>query len=407
MNTTIEVICYKWKKVKNDEHPLMLRVTKDRKRKYVSLGISVNPDHWDFQKNKPKVNCPNKDLILNIIDKKTMEYRKQLLEFQNIEKDFSAQKLVDTVNKPLKRKNVETVFLEQIQELKNEKRIGNANFYKSALYSLKAFNNGTMEIPFTEIDVNWLQRYESWMKGNGNSINSLGVRFRALRAIYNLAIKQYVVKKEYYPFEEFKVSKLRETTKKRAIPKTDIQKIIDFEVEEITNYHSPLIELAKDVFVFSYLCCGINFIDIAYLKRSNIKGERIVYSRHKTGKVINFPLQPHAIELINKYNNPNSEYLFPILNEKVHMTEWQQHYRIQKTIKKVNKWLKIIAEKIGIETNLTSYVARHSYATVLKRSGVNVALISETLGHSDLKTTQIYLDSFENSQIDEAMKNLL
>ena len=106
MNATIEVICYKWKKVKNDEHPLMLRVTKDRKRKYVSLGISVSPEHWDFQKNKPKVNCPNKDLILNIIDKKTMEYRKQLLEFQNIEKDFSAQKLVDIVNKPLRRKNV-------------------------------------------------------------------------------------------------------------------------------------------------------------------------------------------------------------------------------------------------------------------------------------------------------------
>jgi len=407
MSATINVICYKSKKLSNDESPLMLRVTKDGKRKYVSLGISVNPDHWDFQKNKPKVNCPNKDLILNIIDKKTMEYRKQLLEFQNIEKDFSAQKLVDTVNKPLKRKSVETVFLEFIQDLKNEKRIGNANFYKFALNSLKTFNNGTMEIPFTEIDINWLKKYESWMRSNGNSTNTMGVRFRALRAIYNLAIQQHIVKREYYPFDEFKVSKLRESTNKRAISKETIQKIINFDVKEITNFYTPLIALSKDVFVFSYLCCGINFIDIAYLKHSNIKGDRLVYSRHKTGKVINFPLQPHAIELIKKYNNPSSDYLFPILNEKVHITEWQQHYRIQKIIKKVNKWLKTIAEKIGIETNLTSYVARHSYATVLKRSGVNVALISETLGHSDLKTTQIYLDSFENSQIDEAMKNLL
>jgi len=244
MNATIEVICYKWKKVKNDEHPLMLRVTKDRKRKYVSLGISVNPDHWDFQKNKPKVNCPNKDLILNIIDKKTMEYRKQLLEFQNIEKDFSAQKLVDTVNKPLKRKNVETVFLEFIQELKNEKRIGNANFYKFALNSLKTFNNGSMDIPFTEIDVNWLRKYESWMKSNGNATNTMGVRFRALRAIYNLAIQQHIVKKEYYPFDEFKVSKLRESTNKRAISKETIQKIMNFDVKEITNFYTPLIALS-------------------------------------------------------------------------------------------------------------------------------------------------------------------
>ena len=406
MRATIEVICYKWKKLKNDEHPLMLRVTKDGKRKYVSLGISVNPDYWDFEKNKPKVMCPNKDLILNIIDRKTMEYRKQLLEFQNIEKDFSAQKLVDTVNKPYKRKSVEAVFLEVIEQMKTEKRIGNAKFYNFALNSLKTFN-ATMDIPFTEIDVTWLKKYESWMKSNGNATNTMGVRFRALRAIYNVAIQQRIVKKEYYPFDEFKVSKLRERTSKRAISKEAIQKIMNFDVREITNYHTPLIALSKDVFLFSYLCCGINFVDIAHLKHSNIKGNRIVYSRHKTGKKINFPLQPYAAELIEKYNNPNSEYLFPILNEKLHITELQQHCRIQKSVKKVNKWLKVIAEKLGIDANLTTYVARHSYATVLKRSGVNIALISETLGHSDLMTTQIYLDSFENEQIDAAMSNLL
>ena len=407
MNATINVVCYKWKKLSNDEYPLMMRVTKDGKRKYVSLGISVKPEHWDFNKEKPKPNCPNKDLIENIIDKKMLEYRKQLLEFQDVNKDFSAQKLVETVNKPLKRKSVETVFIEFIEQLKKEKRIGNANFYKFALNSLKTFNNGSMDIPFIEIDVTWLRKYESWMKANGNSTNTLGVRFRALRAIYNLAIQQHVVKKEYYPFDEFKVSKLRESTSKRAISKEAIQKIMNFDVKKITEYHTPLIELSRDVFIFSYLGCGINFIDIAYLKRKNIRGNRVIYSRHKTGKNINFPLQPHAIKLIEKYNNPQSEYLFPILNEKVHITELQQDYRIKKIIKKVNKWLKVIAEKVGIETDLTTYVARHSYATVLKRSGVNVALISETLGHSDLKTTQIYLDSFENSQIDEALENLL
>jgi site-specific recombinase XerD len=407
MKATIDVICYKWKKLKNEEHPLMLRVTKDGKRKYVSLGISVHSNYWDFEKNKPKPNCPNKDLILNIIDKKTMEYRKQLLEFQNIEKDFSAEKLVDTVNKPLKRKSVEAVFTEFIDQLKKEKRIGNANFYKFALNSLKSFNNGSMNIPFTEIDVAWLKKYESWMKSNGNSTNTLGVRFRALRAIYNLAVQQHIVRKEYYPFDDFKVSKLRESTNKRAIPKEAIQKIMNFDTGEITKFHTPLIELSKDIFLFSSLGCGINFIDIAHLKRKNIKENRLSYSRHKTGKNISFPLQPIAIELIKKYSSPESEYLFPILNEKVHKTELQQHYRIQKIIKKVNKWLKIIAEKVGIETDLTTYVARHSYATILKRSGVNIALISETLGHSDLKTTQIYLDSFENSQIDEALENLL
>jgi len=407
MSATIKVICYKSKKLSNDEHPLMLRVTKDGKRKYVSLGISVMPDHWDFNREKPKPNCPNKDLIENIIDKKVLEYRKQLLEFQDVNKDFSAQKLVETVNKPLKRKSVESLFKEFIEQLKAEKRLGSAKFYQFALNSLKTFNNGSMDIPFTDIDTIWLRKYESWMKGNGNSTNTLGVRFRALRAVYNMAIQQHVVKEEYYPFGEFKVSKLRESTQKRAIPKEAIQAIMDFDVSVIKTYYSPLIELSKDVFIFSYLGCGINFIDIAHLKKKNIRDSRIIYHRHKTGKVINFPLQPYAVKLIEKYSHRESEYLFPILDEKVHITELQKHYRVQKIIKKVNKWLKVIGEKVGIETDLTTYVARHSYATVLKRSGVNVALISETLGHSDLKTTQIYLDSFENSQIDEALEHLL
>ena len=137
MSTTIKVVCYKSKKFKNEEHPLMLRVTKEMKRKYVSLGISIHPKYWDFDRDAPKPNCPNKDLILNIIDRKTMEYRKQVLEFQNIEKDFSAQKLVESVNRPLVRKSVEAVFLEVIEQMMQEKRIGNAHFYKDAL---SAFN---------------------------------------------------------------------------------------------------------------------------------------------------------------------------------------------------------------------------------------------------------------------------
>jgi site-specific recombinase XerD len=301
----------------------------------------------------------------------------------------------------------EALFIELIEQLKVEKRLGSSKFYQFALNSLKTFNSGSMDIPFTDIDVIWLRKYESWMKGKGNSTNTLGVRFRALRAVYNLAIQQHVVKEEYYPFAEFKVSKLRESTQKRAIPKESIHAIMDFDVREIKNYHSPLIELSKDVFIFSYLSCGINFIDIAHLKKKNIRDSRIIYTRHKTSKSISFPLQPYAVELIEKYSHRESDYLFPILDEKVHKTELQQFYRVKKVIRKVNRWLKVIGENVGIETELTTYVARHSYATVLKRSGVNVALISETLGHSDLKTTQIYLDSFENSQIDEALENLL
>ena len=164
--------------------------------------------------------------------------------------------------------------------------------------------------------------------------------------------------------------------------------------------------LAIDLFTFSYLTAGINFVDIANLTKDNLMDKRIVYVRKKTKKQIIVPLQPKAIELINKYANPNNLYLFPILSP-FHKTEQQKANRLHKVISKVNKCLKDIGKELNIPINLTTYVARHSFATVLKRSGVSTSIISESLGHSSEKITQIYLDSFENSQIDAAMANLL
>ena len=144
---------------------------------------------------------------------------------------------------------------------------------------------------------------------------------------------------------------------------------------------------------------------MAYITKKNIMDGRLVYSRKKTKKIINLPLQQEALEVLKKYRS-DSEYLFPIFSA-FHKTEQQKRNRLHKVITKVNDALKEIGKELGIPIDLTTYVARHSYATVLKRSGVSTAIISESLGHSSEKVTQIYLDSFENSQIDEAMKNLL
>lgn len=167
------------------------------------------------------------------------------------------------------------------------------------------------------------------------------------------------------------------------------------------------IQLSRDIFVFSYFCGGINFTDMANLTTENLVDGRLNYIRQKTGKKINLPLQEIALKIIARYADNDRGYLFPILDKREHKTPQQKHNRIHKMIGKVNLNLREIATLAGVSAYLTTYVARHSFATILKRSGVNIGIISESLGHSDLTTTQIYLDSFENSQIDEAMKNLL
>ena len=197
-------------------------------------------------------------------------------------------------------------------------------------------------------------------------------------------------------------------TRKRAIDKEDIQRLIDLEITEghTTEYR----QLAKDLFLFSYFTAGMNFGDMARLRyRDLIKG-RIYYSRHKTQKLLSFQLVPNALQIIQKYSRDNhaqEDYIFPILDRHEHRTEQQIHNRVHKVLVHINRELKAWSKLLGLTTTLTTYVARHTYATVLKRSGVSVELISESLGHSDLSTTQIYLDSFENSQIDEAMQHLL
>ena len=399
MSTTVNVVCYKSKVLKNNESPLMIRVCKDRKMKYQSLGISILPKYWDFKANKPTSKCPNKEYIERLIAEKVKVYTDKVIEFKSQEKEFTATSLMEKVNKPVKRKTVQEVFNQYIQELESANRLRYADMYKCTMHSLIKFNKH-LDIPFSDMDTIWLKRYEVWLQSQGLAINTLGTRFRHLRVIYNFAIEEKIVKSEYYPFNSFKVSKLSQTTAKRSIQKDEILSVLNYQGQ------TPLECLAIDLFTFSYLAAGINFGDIARLTKDNILENRLIYIRKKTQKQIKVSLQEQAIKLIRKYSIPDNPYLFPILSN-FHKTEQQKVNRIHKIIAKVNKSLKEIGERLNIPINLTTYVARHSFATVLKRSGVNTTLICEALGHSSERVTQIYLDNFGNDQMEDAMKNLL
>ncbi|SEF60879.1 site-specific integrase [Parabacteroides chinchillae] len=399
MSTTISVVCYKSKVLKNNESPLMLRICKDGKRKYESIGISILPSLWDFKQNKPTRKCPNKEYIERLIAEKVKVYTDKVIEFKSQEKEFTATSLMEKVNKPVKRKTVQEVFNQYIQELESANRLRYADMYKCTMHSLIKFNKH-LDIPFSDMDTIWLKRYEVWLQSQGLAINTLGTRFRHLRVIYNFAIEEKIVKSEYYPFNSFKVSKLSQTTAKRSIQKDEILSVLNYQGQ------TPLECLAIDLFTFSYLAAGINFGDIARLTKDNILENRLIYIRKKTQKQIKVSLQEQAIKLIQKYSMPDNPYLFPILSN-FHKTEQQKVNRIHKIIAKVNKSLKEIGERLNIPIDLTTYVARHSFATVLKRSGVNTSLICEALGHSSERVTQIYLDSFGNDQMEDAMKNLL
>jgi len=399
-STTINVVCYKSKTLSNGENPLMIRVCKDRKVKYISLGISVLKQHWSFTKNAPKNSCPNKELIQKIINDNLNKYSELLLTLKASNKDFTVSSLIENLNPvSVKKCTVLELFDIHINQLIQENRLRYATTFKNLKISLLKYHKH-LNIYFSEIDVQWLKNYENHLRQKNLGDNTLGILFRTLRVLYNVAIDKGIVKYEHYPFRAYKVSKLRKETIKRAIPKQDIMKIINYKTADKN------IQFAVDIFSFSYYCGGINFKDIAYLTKENLIDCKLVYYRKKTKKLIRIPVKEVAMDIIKKYEIPENMYLFPILSNS-HKTELQRENRLHKIIAIVNIKLKQIGKELNLPINLTTYVARHSFATVLKRAGVSTSIISETLGHSSEKITQIYLDAFDNEQIDKAMDNLL
>lgn len=372
MNATINVLCYKSKTLSNGENPLMICVSKNGKRTYKSLGISINPMHWDFDKNKPKRNCPDKEQIERLIIEKLKVFNETILDLNATQKEYTSDSLINRVEKPFKLKTVKDIFHEQIEFLETSKRKRYAESCKTVYNSLTEFNTH-LNIYFSDIDTIWLKKYEAWLRNKNLAENTIGIRFRTLRVMYNVAIEEKCVNPQLYPFRSYKVSKLHKETAKRALTKSDIKRIINYEASNERE------QLSLDIFIFSYLMGGINFVDIASLTKDNIINNQLVYTRKKTNKLIKLPIHPTVHELFEKYHNPENPYLFPILFA-YHKTEQQKANRIHKIIGKTNKDLKEIGESLKLPITLTTYVARHSFATVLKRSGVKTSVISESLG---------------------------
>ena len=383
----------------------MLRLTQHRKRRYISLGVSVLEKDWDFKKNQPKKSCPDREAIVKLISDKVSAYNSLIMDLTARQQPFTVSSLILALENRTKVKTVSEMYDYLIDEFRKTDHLGTMSVYQQSKSSLTKFNR-TLDIPFSDIDCQWLERYEKWMKGRNIKDTTISILFRTLRSVFNRALSMKLIKPDIYPFNDFKVSKFDVRTKKRAVTKEDVKKIMSLDLSGGRQY----MQLARDIFLFSYFGAGINFSDIALLRYGDIQDGRIRYIRKKTGKEISFLLSDAGKAIIRKYSKPDAtsaDYIFPILDRKIHRTEMQRKNRIHKVIGKVNPCLAEIGKMAGVETHLTTYVARHTFATVLKRSGVNIAIISESMGHSDIATTQIYLDSFENSQIDEAMKNLL
>lgn len=406
MNTSLKVLLYTSKTLSNGEHPIMLRVIKDRKPKYISIGFSCTSDLWDDGENLPKKKHPLFKEIKILIAKKKLDAEKMVLNLENDDKNLSAYEIRGKLRK-LKINNplVMDYFDSIVERFIQSGQIKNSEVYKDAKRNLLHFI-GTKKLHFSDIDVLFLNSFEEFLKKGGKGENTIYIYLRTLRALINKAIKEDICSEKYYAFKNFSLAKYAKIkTEKRAIEKDDIEKIKNLNLKK----RKDLID-AKNIFIFSFYCRGINFIDIASLKWKDIKGERLSYRRSKTNELFNMSLLNPALEIL-KYYHPltyasQDSYVFPVFSHNYN-TPQALYNRKVKMLRKTNADLKEIGRLIKLNTELTTYVARHSYATILKKSGISTSVISEAMGHDSEKTTQIYLESFGNNVLDEASKAIL
>ena len=380
-------------------YPIKIQVIHNRIQKYYTTGKELTPEDWQRlpESKVRKLIEIREDLG------KSFSIIKQNVEILANESEFS----FDALNIRLGRSvsdTLNTALQSKIESLSDNGQIGTSQYYKSTLKSIEEFA-GT-KVQFSSINVDWLRKYEKYLLSTGQNYTTVGMRCRALRCMMNIAKKSRIIKESQYPFGNGKYEIPTGQGRKLALTLQQIGKIVTYTDGKETS------ERYRDLWFFSYLCNGINFADMLKLKYSNIQNDEIYFTRSKTIRTLKLKrdmqvvITPEMQAIIDRWGNRNKHpdsYIFDYLKGKE--TPMREKAIINDVIRRTNRRLKQIGEAVGIK-GISTYTARHSYATVLKRSGANIAYISESLGHADLKTTENYLASFEREEREKNAKLL-
>ena len=396
MKTSLTLTLDLRRKKSNNTYPIILRLSHLRKTTSISLGYSVSEKDWDAKNRRVKKSfngVSSVSKLNNILIKEKTKATDIINDlYDRNELDFlSITQIKDKIVCTNKYESFFEFGYSLVEDMKKAQRYGNARSYKGVLGTLKRYNKNK-DLKFNELNYDFLMRLERDFLSRGNCLNGLASYMRTIRAIYNKAIKASIVKKEAYPFTNYKI---RTTpTQKRAISLIHIKKILELNFE----YHHSLFHY-RNYFLASYMMYGISFIDMALLKVENIVDERIRFQRKKTSKLYDIKITNQLKEILSYYikAKKKGDFIFPIVKRDVLELQYRD---IDWERKRYNKGLKKIASLCNIEHNLTSYVSRHSFATQAMLQNVPLQAISAMLGHSKLNTTQIYLKSLPNNILD-------
>ena len=403
MKATTAIVLDKRRKLNNNTFPVKLRVTFNRKFKRYKTDINLDEKGYEKVMSKsPRGIYKDIKLELERIEGYAAGIiaEMEMFSFSGFESKF-LRKHVNTLD-------VFEKYEAKIEELEKEKRFNTLDTYRNSLKSLKEFHVSN-KLLINEINVRFLKNFEKWMVSRNRSLTTVSIYLRTLRAIYNLIIEENRITNIKSPFGKKKYQIPAPRNIKKSLNIKEIQLLYQYQPKQGSTEQKY-----RDLWFFSYLCNGMNMKDICLLQHKNIQGNHIYFYRNKTinsirdNKPIDVVIIDEIREIIERWgtNTDNPEdYIFPFV------TRDMDAKKIMTTVKQVtkmtNKYIRIIASKVGIDKPISTYWARHSFATVLMRSNVGTEFIREQLGHKSLSTTENYLGSFEDDAKREIANKLL
>lgn len=282
-----------------------------------------------------------------------------------------------------------------IRQYSDDGRHSTSRNYRTALTSIRTFCQNK-DLSFRQLTPRLIKSYEQWLRQRGICPNTISCYMRSLRAVYNQAVEQEIIP-SHQPFK--RVYTGVERTAKRCIAPTSIRRLQELPLREGTPHY-----LARDLFLFSLLACGMPFVDMAYLKKAQINDGYLSYYRHKTGRHIHIKIEKPMQEIINRYQDTPTDYLFPIIRSSHPRSAYRQY---RTGVGYYNRLLKQLARKCDIPEKLTSYVTRHSWASLAYEANVSLPVISKALGHATPQTTLIYLRDINDVALEQANHDLI
>ncbi|EEY82479.1 site-specific recombinase, phage integrase family [Bacteroides sp. 2_1_33B] len=380
------------------EGTIYYQIIHNRVIRQIRTDYRIFREEWDNGKHAVVITTGDREAFLRTVREGVARDLKRLNAIiGRLEGDggnFTADDVVKKFQEPADEPCFFSFMEEVIARLKRLGKTRTSETYTAALNSFMRFREGRDILP-DEIDSDLIEEYEVYLKGCGVSLNTVSFYNRILRATYNRAVEKGLTPQRH-PFRNVYTG--MEKTVKRAIPFEAVRRI-----KELDLSLKPLPDFARDMFLFSFYTRGMSFVDMAYLRKSDLKNGMLSYRRKKTGQQLHIRWERCMREIVEKHPNTTTEYLLPIITDPT-VSDRKQY---ENALHLVNRKLKKVAEMVGLSVPLTMYVSRHSWASTAKRKNIPLSVISEGMGHDSETTTQIYLASLDTSVIDEANKLIL